>query len=190
MRQAFGISTIYPGNQPDGSKPPSYLAPFSWYWGTTQGAPGPNTDALWSWTYSSIQYAGPNLTAENLKKGRFSVPAVGGAPDGTIAFTGGYGKTTGMPTDQYASLGSDKALIWWDGDTTGISQLSTFTGKGLFRYMDNAKRYTYATFPKTEPKFFADTPDAVYVTPLAAQFPGGEVPEAAPCTGCPSSTGS
>ena len=25
MRQAFGISTIYPGNQPDGSKPPSYL---------------------------------------------------------------------------------------------------------------------------------------------------------------------
>ena len=110
MRQAFGISTIYPGNQPDGSKPPSYLAPFSWYWGTTQGAPGPNTDALWAWTYSSIQYAGPNLTAENLKKGRFSVPAVGGAPDGTIAFTGGYGKTTGMPTDQYASLGSDKAL--------------------------------------------------------------------------------
>ena len=95
-----------------------------------------------------------------------------------------------MPTDQYASLGSDKALIWWDGDTTGISQLSTFTGKGLFRYMDNAKRYTYATFPKTEPKFFADTPDAVYVTPLAAQFPGGEVPEATPCTGCPSSTGS
>ena len=86
-------------------------------------------------------------------------------------FTVGYGKTTGMPTDQYASLGSDKALIWWDGDTTGISQLATFTGKGLFRYMDNAKRYTYNDLPTTQPKFFADTPDAVYVTPVGRAIP-------------------
>jgi len=44
--------------------------------------------------------------------------------------------------------------------------------------------------PKTEPKFFADTPDAVYVTPLGAQYPGGKVPDAVACNGCPSSGGS
>ena len=189
MQHAFGLSTIYPGNQPNGSPPPPYLLPFTWYYGTTQGADGGNIDAVWAWIYQSIQYAGPTLTAENVKKGRFATPAVGGAAQGIITFTVGYGKTTGMPTEQYATLGSDKALVWWDGDTTGISQLANFTGKGVFRYMDNARRYSYKDFPTTEPKFFGSTKDAVYVTPLSAQYPGGVVPTAVPCTGCPSSGG-
>ena len=131
---------------------------------------------------------GFTLTADNVKKGFFSVPATGGAATGTVAFQSGYGKTVGMPYDEYSLLGTDRAFAYWDADTTGPSQAVNIVGKGVMIYMDGGKRYNYKGFPKAEPKYF-DPKGAVAAVPVDAQFTGGVAPEASPCTNCPSNGG-
>ena len=123
-----------------------------------------------------------------MKKGLFSVPATGGAAQGTVVFQSGYGKTVGLPYDEYSLLGTDRAFAYWNSDITVPTQLINIPGKGAFMYMDGAKRYNYKGFPKTEPKFF-DSKGAVTQLTAESQFPGGVLAPASPCTDCPSSGG-
>ena len=114
MKHAFGLSVLFPSI----SNLPDYLDLWTWYWGKTQGNFWGIASGLFNSTYTAIQYAGPTLTAENVKKGFFSVPATGGAATGTVAFQSGYGKTVGMPYDEYSLLGTDRAFAYWNGDVT------------------------------------------------------------------------
>ena len=98
MKHAFGLSVLFPSI----SGLPDYLDVYNWYWGKNQGNFWGIASGLFNSTYTAIQYAGPTLTAENVKKGFFSVPATGGATTGTVAFQSGYGKTVGMPYDEYS----------------------------------------------------------------------------------------
>ena len=115
MKHAFGLSVLFPSI----SGLPDYLDVWNWYWGKTQGNFWGIASGLFNSTYTAIQYAGPTLTAENVKKGYFSVPATGGAATGTVAFQSGYGKTVGMPYDEYSLLGTDRAFAYWNGDRAG-----------------------------------------------------------------------
>ena len=117
MRHAFGLSVLSPYT----ADAPPYLDLFTWYWGKTQGNTWSITNGLFNAVYTYIQYAGPTLTAANVKKGLFSVPASGGAATGTIAGQTGYGKTVGLPFDEYALFGTDRALVWWNADITASS---------------------------------------------------------------------
>jgi hypothetical protein len=182
MRQAFGLSILWPYADPQGLVTDG----FRWYWGKTQGVYSTTVPAVIGFIYGSVQYAGPTLTAENVRKGWFSVPATN-----SLYGQSGYGHTTGMPYAEYAASGTDRALAFWDGETTALSQAGPPSGKGVFQYVDGGKRYTLSTMPKTEPKFF-DMKGAVNQVPFSSNFPDGVVPQAIPCDGCPSasSTGS
>jgi hypothetical protein len=179
MRQGFGLSILWPYADPQGLVTDG----FRWYWGRTQGVYSTTVPAVIGFIYGSVQYAGPTLTAENVRKGWFSVP-----PTRSLYGQSGYGHTTDMPYPEYAASGTDRALAFWDGETTGPSQPGQPSGKGVFQYMDGGKRYTFANMPKTEPKFF-DMKGAVIQVPFSANYPDGVVPTAVPCNGCPSSGG-
>jgi hypothetical protein len=182
MKHAFGIGVLYPY-----LSGPTDPGPFTWYWGPNTGHAGSILAGELPTLYEGLQYSGPTLTAANFKKGLFSVPARFGAADGTVRFEAGYGRTTGMPYDEYSQLGSDRALIWYNPDITGISNQANQTGKGKYMYMNDASRYGYSNFPKSEPKFF-DMAASVDQMPNTALYPGGVVPDQMPCNGCPSST--
>ncbi|MEX1008554.1 MAG: hypothetical protein WD271_12000 [Acidimicrobiia bacterium] len=46
------------------------------------------------------------------------------------------------------------SLIWWDRDVTGTSNIAASEGKGMWRYLDSAKRYLAGLLPAGAPKFF------------------------------------
>ena len=70
---AFGVGTLRPlvtGTQ-------ATLGAFPWYWGTKQGTTNPTVNGWTTFIYGAIHYAGPTLTAKNVQKGLFAVPAAG-----------------------------------------------------------------------------------------------------------------
>jgi hypothetical protein len=182
MRHAFGISALFP--YVDSGDGYDYLTPFTWYWGTQAGNNWAITGGVADFVYRGMHYAGPDLTAENFKLGLFSAPAQGGAATGTVVYQTGYGQTPGMPYDVYAQLGTDVALAWWNADLEGPSQVVGLEGLGKFVYLNEGKRYSYATLPDEEPVYF-DMATSVGEVDISAQFASGEIPEAAPCEGCP-----
>jgi N-acetylneuraminic acid mutarotase len=143
-----------------------------------------------SFIYNAMHYAGPKLTVANVQKGLFSVPAAGGASSGTVSFQSGYGRTVGLPYDEYLGLGTDLAMIWWNADlqTDGTNAVANFPGKGRFMYLNDGKRFSFGGFPKSEPQFF-DESASIYEYPPGQAYATGQVPATMPCTGCPSQGG-
>ena len=178
MTSAFGLSILWPYADPEGT----ITDGFRWYWGLDQGTYSTTIPFVIAFVYGAVQYAGPTLTAENVRKGLFSVPATQSPRTGQS----GYGFTTGMPYPEYAAGGTDRGLAFWDGEPTANTQAGPPVGQGVFQYVDGGKRYTVNNMPKKEPKFF-DSKGAVYEVPFSANYPDGVVPPATPCTGCPSS---
>ena len=178
MAHAFGLGIIGPaitGGNPS-------LDPFQWYWGTTQGNTWSGAVTFFEPVYNALHYAGPTLTAANVQQGLFAAPAweSRGAVNGLV----GLGKTVGMPYDEYAPYGSDRALIWWDGNQEGPTQATNTEGKGVFEFLNDGKNVGYAAFTKTEPKFF-DKSASVFQLKAADLYPGGVAPQPTPCPDCP-----
>ena len=188
MEHAFGMGILPPATaQPaDGTPAPPAPDPFAWYWGDDQGVYGP-PGLLWmTFVYGAIHYAGPDLNAETVRDGLFGVPAQGGADEGTTGFLTGYGRTTGLPYDEYAVLGADRNLMWWNPELEGGTQvIPSLVGTGKWTYLDGATRYRYGDFPTVEPTFF-DPSDSVAEVPSTSAYPEGLSPELSPCEGCPS----
>jgi hypothetical protein len=186
MKHAFGTGVLPPVYE--GSV--SSTGAFQWYWGTSQGNSSTALSGGVGFIYQAIHYAGPTLTAKNVEKGLFSVPSSGGASDGTTNFRSGFGRTVGMPYDEYALLGTDRNLAWWNPDITGgANAVATAVGKGKFMYLDGARRLGYGQFPTKQPKFF-DEAASVSEIPRSSSFADGVVPPDNPCTACPVNGGS
>jgi hypothetical protein len=185
MRHAFGVSSLFPYLVP--GEQYGYLELFPWYWGQDKGHIWAIASGLTNFVYTSMHYAGPTLTADNLKLGMFSYPAVGGAAGHTAVFQTGYGNTTGMPYPEYSQLGTDAGLVWWNADKPGLSQVIGIPVTGTFQYLNGGQRYGYTDFPDDEPAFF-DPSTAVDQLDVTSQFAGGVVPEATPCDGCPANS--
>ena len=186
---AFGVGVLNPQARPDPTRP-APLGQFNWYWGTTQGTTAATTVGWMGFIYGAMQAAGPKLTAANVKQGLFAVPASGGASNGTISYQSGYGRTVGLPYDEYLGLGTDVEMIWWNPnlETDGTNAVEKFPGKGRFMYLNDGKRFSFGQFPKSEPKFF-DESASIYQYPPEKAYSTGKVPAAMPCTGCPSEGG-
>lgn len=184
MAHTFGIGLLPPSHEGASSS----TGIFQWYWGEDQGNFDQATQGSFSMIYEMIQYGGPTLTAANVEKGMFSVPAHSGASDGTTDFQYGFGKTVKLPYDEYGLLGSDRNLAWWNPNIRGgANAFPTLVGKGKFMYLDGAKRFAYGQFPK-QVKFF-DEASSVSEIPRSSDFPGGVEAAPNPCEGCPSSGG-
>ena len=187
MRHAFGISGLFPYVETGDEY--AYFTPFNWYWGGKAGNNWSISGGIADFVYRGMHYAGPTLNAENFKAGLFSAPATGGAATGTVVYQTGYGNTPGMPYEEYAQLGTDVALAWWNADLEGPSQVVGIPGLGKFVYLNEGKRYNYTGLPDEEPVYF-DPATAVGEVPITAQFASGEIPPPSPCEGCPAAGGS
>ena len=133
-----------------------------------------------------MHYAGPTLTARTSR--RACSPRPPGTNVGTSIGLTGYGKTVGLPYDETAGFGSDRALAWWDADSEGPTQVAGTIGKGVFQYLNNGENVTYDEFTTKTPKFF-DKSVSVTQLDAAALFPGGAPPTPLPCGQCPSNSG-
>ncbi len=74
MKHAFGVGSLPPYSTPaPGGVTESSLQLFNWYWGnsTTRTNDGGFVNPF---VYTALHYAGPTLTAANVKKGLFAAP--------------------------------------------------------------------------------------------------------------------
>ena len=83
------------------------------------------------------------------------MPAGGGAASNQVqSFMGGFGRTPGLPYDEYSQGGLDYAIMWWNPTETGKGKILFDDGTGRFMYIDGAKRYHAGQWKKGEPKLF------------------------------------
>ncbi len=183
---AFGISNLFPYVKPADPNAPAALDAVQWYYGRGNGTSSIPGGAYIAWLMAGLQYAGPHLTPKTFQQGLFSVPAQGGAAsDLPLGFQTGYGKTVGLPYDEYLALGTDFAPVWWDSETAdAYSQIFLSQAKGGEWYVDGGKRFKAGSWP-TKPLAFFDKKTAIQVfdtSPLPATVPVA-------CKGCPSDGG-
>jgi len=111
------------------------------------------------------------------------MPASGGAAEGqTQSFMFGYGRSSGLPYDEYSQVGLDYMLMWWNKDVSGPGKILFNDGKGRFCYPDNATRYYASKWPKSAPKLFDMSNSICQYDSL----PESDIPPEFPCKGCPS----
>jgi len=130
--------------------------------------------------------AGPKLTPQTFQQGLFAMPAFGGAASNQVqSFMFGYGRTSGLPYDQYSQVGLDYALMWWNPDEEGKGKIIFDEGQGKFMYPNGAKRYSAGQWKKGEPDLFDPSTSISHFTELPKN---DQVPDY-PCNGCPSTDG-
>jgi hypothetical protein len=186
---AFGISPLPAGFDVGAATttPDPTLEPVQWYFGTGRGTTSVSMMALGvNWLMSGIMYAGPKLTPQTFKQGYFSIPAQGGAAENDPNSSQyGYGRTAGVPYDEYLRGTQDFTMVWWDPDTPGRPPANGGAPpKGAYLYLNGAKRYSGGQWPTKPLKFLDKSTSATWdqVTPPAP-------PQRLPCSGCPSETG-
>jgi hypothetical protein len=187
-QHAFGISFINPSNK-EVSDPKNIPQTdvVKWYWGAGRGSYSARYEQQIPWLLNGIHAAGPKLTPQTFKQGLFALPPRGGAAEGrTDTSMTGFARTPNLPWDEYALTGYDFAPYWWDPETEGPSNGLYLVGKGVGWYVDGAKRYVATTWPK---KQFAWFDKSTSINSFDTR-PGGPLPYAGDCEGCPSTGGS
>jgi hypothetical protein len=135
-----------------------------WYWGRGNGTANVQTTAtVANWLMSGIMYAGPKLTPQTFKQGYFAIPAAGGAADDDpYSVQYGYGRTAGLPYDEYLRGTQDYTVVWWDPDTQGSAATAGGAPQpGTYWWLDGAQRYAAGRWPTKALKFF-DKSSATY----------------------------
>ena len=107
-----------------------------------------------------------------------------GEQPGGQSFMFGYGRTTGLPYDEYSQVGLDYAVMWWNPTEVGKGKILFDDGTGRFMYIDGAKRYYAGQWKKGEPKLFDPSNSIAAVRRVAGV---GRRPDY-PCKGCPSTS--
>jgi len=183
MKHVFGI-----GSLPlivDNIEDPQ-VAWFNWYWGPNQAVYAAGAVSPLYTFYSGAMLAGPKLTPKTFQQGLFAMPAFGGAASNQVqSFMFGYGRTSGLPYDQYSQVGLDYALMWWNPDEEGKGKIIFDEGQGKFMYPNGAKRYSAGQWKKGEPDLFDPSTSISHFTELPKN---DQVPDY-PCNGCPSTDG-
>jgi hypothetical protein len=186
-KHAFGISFVPPYVTGDTAYT-DQVNVLNWYWGTGVGTSADRITSPFSgWLLAGIQAAGPDLTPKTFGQGLFASPAHGGASDGhTELPMTGFGRTAGLPYDEYAITGIDFAPYWWDPVTEGPSNGTGTVAKGVGWFPAQAKRYIAGTWP-TKPIAWFDTSTSItsFANPPVAR--NGYVGD---CKNCPSTGGS
>ena len=179
----FGIGSapIYVANQ--GSNSDSVY--FDNYWGKDKGTFASSTNGQNFLLYEGLQMAGPKLTVATFTQGVFSKPATGGAAQGFVGnFMNGWGKSSGLPYDEYSAVGLDYSMKWWDPAAVGVSVLvRSAAAPGKYEYLYSGKRFAAGQWPKGDQPFFDKTQSVFQLDTL----PAAETIEVFPCVGCPSS---
>ncbi|HET6948774.1 MAG TPA: hypothetical protein VFI47_00260 [Acidimicrobiales bacterium] len=143
---AFGISYLLARVDPEALADEGNLV--SWYLGKTLPA-YPNIFDFGR-LFAGIHLAGPELTAETYREAMFAYEPTSGY---TTAFGSSYGEVRWPWTDW--SGADDVTLVWWDADATGPDEVGG-EGTGMYRYVDNGKRYLPGELADATGTFFAE----------------------------------
>jgi hypothetical protein len=164
---AFGISQLVARVDPEQAE--KEANPISWYLGKPFDA-YPNIFDI-GLMFSGIQLAGPDLTPESFRDGLFSLKPINGH---TTVTGSSFGNAGIWPDDDYNGV-DDVTEVWWDPAATGKDETSA-EGSGMYRYMDNGKRYMPGEVGKSTAVPFdeAETITILPTTPAAdlpTQYP-------------------
>ena len=87
-------------------------------------------DVWLRWLFNGLQAAGPKLTPKSFEQGLFATPAFdGAASDNPSTTQTAYGRTPGLPYDEYMMVGTDFAPVWYDAETTDASNVLRVLGR-------------------------------------------------------------
>ncbi|MEX1006280.1 MAG: hypothetical protein WD271_00365 [Acidimicrobiia bacterium] len=189
---AFGITNFFPYTLPEPTPPPGQKTnatladQLNWYWGEKRGTENTIASSQLLWLLRGTHAAGPNLTPKTFRQGLFSTPASGGAASNDpVSFLEGFGKTPGLPYDEYMLLGLDYAPVWWDTETTGPTQVLGNEGKGVEWFLNNARRYHAGTWPTKRLQWFDKSASVMQFDTSPTPLPK----YAGDCNDCPSHGG-
>jgi Periplasmic binding protein len=150
---AFGIGLV--GAQSPEPQHQDYLL-HEWYF--SKPPPDINTSGIVEGDvqllFTGLQLAGPHLTVANFTAGMQNQPVPPESPDGLFPIIT-FGKHGLWPGTDYGGL-DNVNLIWWDPTAVGPDETGT-VGKGMYRYVDDARRYLPGHFPTTPIKLFDPT---------------------------------
>ncbi len=182
MKHVFGLGTLQP--YVAGLEDPQ-LSWFKWYWTDKMGVYQIGPVAPLYTLYAGVSLAGPKLTPKLFQQGLFAMPAFGGAANNqVVTFMFGYGRTSGLPYDEYSQVGLDYAILWWDPTDSGPGKLLRDEGTGRFRYINDAKRFYAGQWKKGEPELFDQSNSISQFDSL----PESDAVPDYPCEDCPSSS--
>ena len=114
------------------------------------------------------------------------MPAFGGAASNQVlTFMFGYGRTSGLPYDEYSQVGLDYAIMWWNPtDSRARARSSSTTAPAGSCTSTTPSATTPASGRRASPKLF-DPSNSI------SQFdslPESDAVPDYPCKGCPSSS--
>ena len=139
---AFGIGQLFPPIV--GAALNQNTALFNWYWGPNNGTYQSGGTGFFNLLFTGMSLAGPKLTPQTLQQGLFSIPANGGAATGnTQNYMTGYGPAAGLPYNEFAGLGYDYYMYWWDPTNVGVSNIASISGTGRYAYLNNGLRFVF-----------------------------------------------
>jgi hypothetical protein len=137
-KHAFGISWLPPASPPEVN--PAYQL-YEWF----HGEPPPGESSLLltypqiALFFTAVELAGPTLNPDTARQAAFAYPPT---PRARTQPSLNYGpEIYGDLVEDYAGI-DDFVEIWWDPNAVGINELGQ-EQRGLYRYVDNGKRYYY-----------------------------------------------
>jgi hypothetical protein len=147
---------------------------YQWFTGgpppiNSEGVPYARDSVL----MTGLHLAGPNLTPETFREGLFRYKSVESTP--TRPHVSWSKKIWGR--DDYNTT-DDVSIIWWDPKAQGEDETGK-VGDGLYRYVENGKRFLPGTLP-TEPIKFFDPANTVTVLD---HYPTADAPPSYPPPG-------
>lgn len=184
----FGVSGLppyfKPPDDPNTATKGALGNNLDWYWGPKNYSDTARLGNGVTWLLQGIHAAGPDLTPKTFLQGQFAVPAVGGSASNTpLGFAIGYGKTTGLPYNQYNRASQDFSVMWM-APTTEAPDATGVAHKPSIWFLNNGQRYHGGTWPTKKLAFFDPSKS---ISSFSAPPPGYVQPVRTTCTGCPSS---
>jgi hypothetical protein len=127
--------------------------------------------------FTGLQLAGPDLTVANFTAGIWNQPVPAESPDGVkpIITFGHHGLWPGV---DYGGLDNFN-VIWYDPTAVGPDEVGG-VGKGMYRYVDNGRRYLPGHYPTAPIAFFDPTNTITRFTSVPASLQAPPYPTPAP----------
>ena len=157
---------------------------LDWFWGPKNYTSTARLGNGITWLLQGIHAAGPDLTPKTFQQGQFSVPARGGsASNSPFGAQLGYGRTTGLPYDEYNRAPADYLLFWKAPDVEAANATGTVEKPSSW-FVNNAQRYRAGTYPTKKVAWFDKAKSVASFDTLP---PPLKAPVRTACDGCPSS---
>jgi hypothetical protein len=128
--------------------------------------------------FTGIQLAGPKLTVANYSAGIRGQAPLAESPNGLVPIIS-YGAHGFWPGVDYGGL-DNLNLLWYDPKATGPDETGSSTSPGMYRYVDNARRYLPGHIPTAPIALFDPTNTITRFTSVPPELQPPQYPKPPP----------